>query len=100
MADTTSLLVELLCVAASWMGEGELHGELQKTRSYLEHGYEVRMDWPVCKRKYSKLLESCFIWDMPKFLYLTNSSSSLRILRFLRARAFGKRGAYSSTKSN
>ncbi len=36
---------------AGWMGEGELHGEFQKTRNYLEYGNEVRTDWPVCKSK-------------------------------------------------
>ncbi len=42
-ACTTSLLVELECVAAlslaGWIDEGGRHGEFQETMGNLEHGY-------------------------------------------------------------
>ncbi len=61
---------------AGWMCEGELHVEFQKTMVDFEHGYKTSTDSAVCKKEQSKLLESCFMRDMPKPLSLTSGRAS------------------------
>ncbi len=45
------------------MGEDE---EFHMAMGDLEHGCYITADPPMGKREYTKLLESCFLRDMPK----------------------------------
>ncbi len=46
-----------------WMGEDE---EFQMTLGDLVHDYLITTDPPMGRREYTKLLENCFLRDMPK----------------------------------
>ncbi len=56
------------------MGKDGLHGEFQKTVSWLEHGYKITTDPPMDKWEQTKLLEGCLIRGMRKAFHELHSN--------------------------